>query len=371
MERKTINLPLHGGKCPKWLYGKMKKLAKPITATIIEEKGQEEFLRKLSDPTWFQSLSCALGYDWHSSGVTTVTTAALRESLNEQNKGIAVCGGKGKTSRKTPQQIIEKAKKLEVKPSKAEELKLKSRLSAKIDSNCLQDQHTLYHHTFFFTEKGEWTVIQQGMKEQDKKGYARRYHWYSPENTIEEPHEGISTQEKTKTLDLTSKKSKKTRKISVDLVKDGEQIEKYFRPKGQKTLNKEQPPNLIEQTKKEKTLSPRHEVKMSPQIKKALNKAEEIQPKDYKELVQIEGIGKKTLRALALISDLIYNEKPSFEDPATYSFAHGGKDGYPYPVNKKRYNETTKTLEKTIEQSEINKKEKRKALKKLSKNLKQ
>ncbi len=367
MRKKTMDLPLHGGKCPRWLYSKMTELAEPITKTIIEERGQEELLKKLSDPNWFQSLSCVLGYDWHSSGVTTVTTAALREAINKQENGIAICGGKGKTSRKTPEQIQEKSKELGVKPSKAEQLETNSKLSAKIDSNCLQDQHNLYHHVFIFTEKGEWTVIQQGMKQD---GYARRYHWHSPKNLIQEPHTGITTQKTGETLDLTSEKSEETRKTSLDLVKDGENLEKYFRKPGQRTLTKKQPPNLIEiKQAKEKKLPAKHQVEITPQVKKALKKAEEIQPKNYKELVETTGVGKKTLRALALISDLIYNQKPSFEDPATYSFAHGGKDGHPYPVNKERYEKTIQTLKQTVEKSEIGKKEEQKSLKRLSKQL--
>jgi len=187
---------------------------------------------------------------------------------------------------------------------------------------------------------------------------------------IQEPHTGITTQETGQTLDLTSEKSKETRKTSLDLAKDGENLEKYFRKPGQQTLNKKQPPNLTKIKKtKEKKLPAKHQVEITPQIKKAPKKAEEIQPKDYKELVETKGIGKKTLRALALISDLIYNQEPSFKDPATYSFAHGGKDGHPYPVNKERYEETIQTLEKTVKKSELNKKKKQKALKKLSKQL--
>lgn len=158
----------------------MKKLAEPMTKVIIEEDGQEGLLKRMSNPMWFQSFSSVLGFDWHSSGVTTVTTAVLRESIDTEETGIAVCGGKGKASRKTPEQIVEKSDLLGVKPSLSESLSRRSKLSAKVDSNCLQDGHSLYHHVFLFSEEGKWSVVQQGKSHIEGAEWARRYHWYCP-----------------------------------------------------------------------------------------------------------------------------------------------------------------------------------------------
>ncbi len=347
IKKKSMNLPLHGGHCPKWLFKKMRKLAKPLTQVIVEENSEKELLKRLSNPIWFQSFSSVLGFDWHSSGVTTVTCGVLKEAIDPEETGIAVCGGKGKTSKKAPEEIKKNADLLDVKPSRADALEQRSRTSAKVDSNCVQDGHSLYHHSFLFTEKGDWCVIQQGMKEK----WARRYHWFSTDELIEEPHTGICAEKKGEALDLTARESSKVRDISVDLVQDGKNIQKYFRPKGQTSLS---------------GMPAHHDVKISPQVKKALKKAEELQPKDYQELVEVEGLGKKSLRALALVSDLVYNEKPSFDDPATYSFAHGGKDGHPHPVDEEVYGQTIKTMQETVKQAEIGRKEKKKALKKLS-----
>ncbi|MFQ6055657.1 MAG: DUF763 domain-containing protein, partial [Methanosarcinales archaeon] len=171
MKTGTVNLPLHGGKCPPWLFKKMRELAKAITQIIITEYSQTEILKRISDPYWFQALSCVLGYDWHSSGTTTVTCGALKEAIKPEEFGIAVCGGKGKTSRKTLTEIEKISDIFGLSTCKIDELKYASRLSAKVDNSCVQDGYQLYHHCFIFTEQGEWTVVQQGMN----LNYARRY----------------------------------------------------------------------------------------------------------------------------------------------------------------------------------------------------
>ncbi len=331
------DLPLHYGSAPRWLFERMVKLSKPIATLIIEDYGSKEFLKRLSDPYWFQAFGCVLGFDWHSSGLTTTVCGALKQAgLEEQ--GIKICGGKGKASLKT----VEEIKKSELGEKKTEELIKASRLSAKVDNSCIQDGYELYHHVFVFDEKGCWSVVQQGMNE--KNGYARRYHWFSGEvkSFVEEPEKIACDKKEEKVLDLVSKKSKKAQKASLDALK-----EKDF-------------------LKLEKLRLPRqHSIMLTAAEKKFLEKISELDLKDYEELVSLKGIGKKKLRALALTAELVYGEKASWEDPVKYSFAHGGKDGIPYPVDRALYDDTVKFLEEAVEGSEIERKEKRLALKRL------
>ncbi|MFQ6061633.1 MAG: DUF763 domain-containing protein [Methanosarcinales archaeon] len=358
MKTGTVNLPLHGGKCPPWLFKKMRELAKAITQIIITEYSQTEILKRISDPYWFQALSCVLGYDWHSSGTTTVTCGALKEAIKPEEFGIAVCGGKGKTSRKTLTEIEKISDIFGLSTCKIDELKYASRLSAKVDNSCVQDGYQLYHHCFIFTENGEWTVVQQGMN----LNYARRYHWLSDtvKTFVSEPHTCILCDKiEEKVLNLTAKESEETRKTSVDLIKDNpEHLQKYF--------------NLQCQNQKlltEFTMPKHHpvlQIDLSKQGMKVLQKVYEIQPKDYEELVAFRGIGPKNLRALALISDLIYGTNPSWKDPVKYSFAHGGKDGHPYPVNQKVYDTSIQALKQAIENAKIGNKEKLSAIKRLN-----
>ena len=359
----SADLPLHGGKAPKWLFSRMEKLTGAISEVIIHEYSQEELLRRLSDPHWFQSLGCVVGFDWHSSGLTTTLTGALKEALDEEEHGVKVVGGKGSTSRKAPQEILDS--KL-CNFSKLEEIRETSKLSAKVDSNCVQDSYNLYHHTLLFTENGNWTVIQQGMNPDSK--YARRYHWISDqvEKFVEEPHRGISAQQReNKVLNLTSNLSDETRNVSVDLVKDGPgHLERYLKPKGQKSIFNYAPSS----GKKELDMPAHHDVRVSELTEQTLNnleKAYQKQPQDYEELVSMEGVGKKSLRALALISQLVHGTENDWKDPAKYSYAHGGKDGYPRPVDREEYDKSIDFLREAIEKAKMDKKEKLKSLEKL------
>ncbi len=352
MKTGSVDLPLHPGKCPKWLFGRMKRLARAVSEIIIEEYGTQEYLFRLSNPMFFQSFACTLGFDWHSSGTTTTTCGALKEALGD-DLGIAACGGKGKTSRKTPEEIAEKSEKLGVGTKKTEKLLKATKLSAKVDSNCIQDNYCLYHHTFLFDENGAWAVIQQGMH--DEKGYARRYHWFDADTFVENPpNEIIGFEEKT-VLNLVSEDSKETRKASVDLVKDNPvHLREYV--EGQRTLFGET------------TLPKRHYI-LNCDLKKRdwqmLQNAYEMQPENYEELVALRGIGAKGLRSLALVSKLVYGAEPDWKDPVKYSFAHGGKDGIPYPVNRKVYDESIEFLRNALIEAKTEKNEKMKALKRL------
>lgn len=334
----VANLPLHYGKAPKWLYERMVRLASAISGIIIYEYGEEKFLELLSNPFWFQCFSCVLGYDWHSSGTTTVTTAALKEALTKYD--IAVAGGKG-MAKKTLEEIEKKANNFDID---AEKIKYASRMTAKVDSSALQDGYGLYHHTIFFTRKGKWIVIQQGMN--IKTRYARRYHWiWKIKNFIEEPHSGIAGI-KGIALNMTAKESEEARKISLDIAKERPSIlMRQFK--------------AIKSYKAEKLDMPRH-INWN-----ALKEVYEIQPKNYEEFLSIKGIGASTVRALAYISELIYGKAPSWKDPVKFSFAVGGKDGVPYPVDRKAMDEATKILQLSLEEATLGKKEKIEAIKRL------
>jgi len=340
MRKGTAYLPLHGGKCPPWLFKRMKNLCKVVSEIIIEEYGRNEFLKRISDPFFFQSFGCLVGFDWHSSGLTTTLCGALKEALSVKEHGIGVCGGKGKVSRRTPEEIEKIGEKLGIPFWKIEKMKYASKMSAKVDNSLIQDGYHLYHHVFFFT-KDKWAVVQQGMSE---NGWARRYHWLSGiESFVIEPHQGIVGEKENKVLDMTSRKSKECQKICVDVVKDGTNVLK-------KMVNEI----------REKVLFMPKRINWN-----VLREAYEIQPRNYEELISIKGIGPGIIRALALVSELIYGEPPSWEDPVKFSFAHGGKDGVPYPVNKERMDRVIEILKKGIEEAKIGDKEKLRAIRRL------
>lgn len=345
-------LPLHGGKAPAWLFQRMVRLGREIARLIIEEHGPEELLIRISDPYWFQSLGCVLGFDWHSSGVTTTVCGALKEGLKgmERELGLVIAGGKGATSRKTPAEILAAGEKFSLNRD-PEELVYLSRLVAKIDNNAIQDGFQLYHHNFFFTLKGSWAVVQQGMSER----FARRYHWYSEniQSLTLDPHAAIcSNLQREKALNLVAHESAKAQELITD-------------------LSKERPEKITQELKKLQTLSlpAHHEVSLKElhpeSIEKVLLKTYETKAQDFEGLLGKAGVGAKTLRALALISEITYGTPASWEDPAKFSFAHGGKDGHPYPVNRKLYDQSIEILKKSLERARIERSEKENALKRL------
>lgn len=359
------NLPLHGGKAPSWLTSRMRRLAKEICTIIIDEYGTDNFLIRLSDPYWFQALGCVLGYDWHSSGVTTVVTGVLKNALSSEEHGVIVCGGKGKTSRKTPSEIKTTADKFGFSENKIETLTYASKMTAKVDNTAIQAGYQLYHHSFFITERGKWAVIQQGMNSADR--FARRYHWLS-DNTkdfIVEPHNAIVGNAVHQTvLNMTARESEGARKVSVDLVKEN--------PRKLERLAKTLPPLLNKkQTSLQEWLPNRPEtctltLNMPRTINwEAITEAYMVQPNNYEELFSIRGIGPATVRGLALIAELIYGEKPSWKDPVKFSFAYGGKDGVPYPVNRQAMDESVQLLKETIHATKMGDKEKMRALRDL------
>jgi hypothetical protein len=359
MLKGVADLPLHYGKAPRWLFEKMTALSFEITKIMLSEYSEKDFLSKISDPYWFQAFGCVLGFDWHSSGLTTTTTAALKEALEKLDAGITALGGKGKYSN-----VARAIEDLNISEKKRNELKKFSRLSAKVDNNCVQDNYNLYHHMLFFSEKGECAVIQQGMNPFNR--YARRYHWLGIglKDFLNDPHSGIYAQNiEREVLNLASKKSEETRKMSIDLAKEGpKKILKYANFGHQKNLLQYSNP-IIE------LKMPRHHwININERTLKQLEKIYEINPKDYEEFILIKGVGKEAIRALALISQLVYGTEACWQDPAKFSFAHGGKDGVPFPVNRKVYENSIKSLKEIIEEAEIDKKEKINAFRRLSEN---
>jgi uncharacterized protein len=346
------NLPLHGGKAPRWLFDRMTRLGREITIAIVSEYGANEMLKRLSDPYWFQALGCVLGYDWHSSGVTTVVCGALKEGIKDMmpELGLFIAGGKGGTSRKTPSEIEAAGQLLKVDFSS---LVYASRMSAKVDSSSVQDGYQLYHHAFFFTREGSWAVVQQGMNEENL--YARRYHWLgeSVENFVCEPHAGICAETKAEVLNLVASESGSARTTISDIVKQ------------------EKPDKIIEQLKKLKTLDlpARHHLRpediQPDRLFKIFVHAYEQQPGNFEKLLGLEGVGPKTIRALSLISELVYDVPISLRDPALYSFAHGGKDGIPYPVDRKTYDKSIEILHIALEKAKLGDSDKLSAIKRL------
>ena len=343
----------------------MKKLADAIVEVIVNEYGTAEFLRRLSNPFWFQSLGCVLGYDWHSSGVTTVVTGVLKSVLSPEKHGVTVAGGKGSLSRRTPNEIMEIGEKLGFSSQKIAELVRISRLTAKVDNVAIQDGYTLYHHAFFIDEKGNWAVIQQGMNVDEKT--ARRYHWNSEKaiNLIEEPHNAIiSDKIRKRALNLTDKSSERCRKVCIDIARERpvkvKRLLSSIVPRYQSILSK-----WIQEYPEERKYY--CDVLYMPRRIdwKALERAYSLQPKNFEQLLEIKGVGPSLVRALALISEIIYGEAPSWRDPAKFSFAFGGKDGVPFPVDRDSMDRVYQILTEAIEKAKIGDREKLSALQRL------
>ena len=362
----TARLPLHYGKAPRWLFKRMTKLAKQITTIIINEHSQQELLTRLSNPHWFQALGCTLGYDWHSSGLTTALTAVLKTATNPAEHGISVCGGKGRLSRQTPTEITQTAQTFNFSTAKTHRLQYASRITAKVDNTAIQAGYPLYHHTILITEKGQWAVVQQGMCLQDRT--ARRYHWLSTniKNFLIEPHDAIVGDTKRQiALNMTAKESTECQKTSTDIVKEKPtkvlRMLKSIRPKYEKSLQEWMP----KIKRKDYVIDTLY---MSRNLNwKAVKKAYEFQPRNYEELLNINGVGPATVRGLALISQLIYGKPPSWKDPVKYSFAYGGKDGVPRPVDRKAMDRSVGILQNAVENAQIGNREKLRALERLRK----
>lgn len=349
MKRGTADLPLHYGTVPPWLAERMSLLGGAIAEAIIIEYGRPALLQRLSDPFWFQSLGCVLGMDWHSSGITTSVMNALRKAINcrSEELGVYICGGRGKFSRETPNQLLEVANKTGLNGN---ELVRHSKLAAKVDNTAVQDGFQLYLHTFIVTKEGDWSVIQQGMNPNERM--ARRYHWLSSSlrSFMEEPHTSVCGRNQGLILNLTDKLAAPTKE-------------------GIMELTKESPDKLMREVSI--ILPNHHEVKAEDvnlkRLGAALILAHETNVSDMESLLLLEGVGPRTLQSLTLVSEVIHGTPSRFSDPARFSFAHGGKDGHPFPVPTSVYDETIEVFDKAIRQARLGEKDKSNALKNLSK----
>jgi hypothetical protein len=331
----------------------MVQLAREISIHVVAEYGSDELLRRLSDPFWFQAFGCVLGFDWHSSGVTTTVTGALKEGIKglERDLGFYAGGGKGAVSRKTPAEIVLACDRLSIDPAP---LVYASRMSAKVDSAAVQDGYQLYHHTFFFTPRGTWCVVQQGMN--DANGMARRYHWLSSSvrSYVNEPHAAVCAARVEPTLNLVASESEPVRTASAELSRGTPDV--VLSALGKLPVL---------------TMPRRHAMLISDvsatHLEKILLKTYERAPESFETLLGMEGVGAKTLRALALVSEVIYGTPASTRDPARFSFAHGGKDGTPFPVDTGTYDKTIETLRAAVNRAGIARSERVAALKRLVK----
>jgi len=354
MRTGVANLPLHGGKCPAWLFARMRRMSRALLEVMLADGPPESVLERLADPFWFQALGCALGFDWHSSGLTTTVCGALKEALADIRGGLFAAGGKGRTSRQTPQEIatLSEQNRLALDPAL---LVHASRMAAKVDSAAVQDGYQIYHHSFFFTAGGQWAVIQQGMNE--TSGWARRYHWLSTTmpDFVCEPHHAVCSQGRAAALNLVAGEGEPARRVISE-------------------LSRQPPDRLVRELKtiQEKTLSLPARHSLSPcdlhpdSLAKVLEKSYLAQPPDFARLLATPGVGAKALRALALLSELAYGTPPSYRDPARYSFAHGGKDGFPYPVDRPTYDASIAFLQDAVNRAKMGNQEKLDAFRNLA-----
>lgn len=385
------DLPLHSGTVPKWLADRMMKMGTLIIESLIDNFGKKEVLIRLSDPLWFQSLGAVMGMDWHSSGITTSVMYALKRGINSRAKdfGLCVCGGRGKYSKRTPQELLFLANATGLDGNK---LVNSSKLVAKVDSSAVQDGFQLYMHNFVLSSDGDWTVIQQGMNLETKT--ARRYHW-SSENLrsfVETPHTGVTGENEGLILNLTAKAANSTRNRILDFSRENpdyviKEIQNVLKHNGNKLLV---PEKKIEPSKElfqdlpldSKQLSiatnvyernlvmpSHHEVRQEDvnlkRLGAVLATAYESQPKDFESLLLTPGLGARTLQSLTLVSEVIYGTPSRFTDPARFSFAHGGKDGHPFPVPLKIFDESIRVLHESIERSKLGYKDKSECIKRL------
>lgn len=323
----------------------MAKLGGAITEAVLIEFGKKTFIQRMSDPAWFQSLGSVMGMDWHSSGITTSVMGALKTAINPQARelGIFICGGRGKHSRKTPEELLKIADRTGLN---GDELVRSSRLVAKVDNTAMQDGFQIYLHSFIVSDEGDWSVVQQGMN--GASGYARRYHWSSAnlKDYINEPHQFIYGKNQGTILNLTDSKASKARSGIIE-------------------ISKENPDKMLAEIKKIR-LPAHHDVRQKnvdlKRLWAVLALAQDLPTDQFEDLLLLQGLGPRTLQSLALVSEVIYGTESRFQDPARFSFAHGGKDGHPFPVPTKVYDESINILKGAVEKARIGHHDKLKAL---------
>ena len=388
------DLPLHTGTVPKWLADRMMRLATLIIEALVLKYGKKEVLIRLSDPLWFQSLGAVLGMDWHSSGITTSVMYALKRGLNRRaiELGIVVCGGRGKYSRRTPEELQILA---DMTGMDGNKLINCSKLAAKVDGTALQDGFQLYQHNFILSDQGDWTVVQQGMNVSEKK--ARRYHWSSEKlrSFVENPHTGVTGENQGQILNLTDINASSTRSKILSLTQENPDriIREVKKMGGSESLqlelfddaekNKNPPSNqnnisnewqktqILIKNDRNLVMPSHHEIRAEDvdlkRLGAVLATAYESENTDFESPLLTPGLGPRTLQSLTLVSEVIYGTPSRFTDPARFSFAHGGKDGHPFPVTTKIYDESIRILGESIEESKMGYSEKSECLYRLEK----
>lgn len=388
------DLPLHTGTVPKWLADRMMRLGTLIIEALVLKYGKKEVLIRLSDPLWFQSLGAVLGMDWHSSGITTSVMYALKRGLNRRAKelGIVVCGGRGEYSRRTPEELQILA---DMTGMDGNKLINCSKLAAKVDGTALQDGFQLYQHNFILSDQGDWTVVQQGMNVSEKK--ARRYHWSSEKlrSFVENPHTGVTGENQGLILNLTDINASSTRSKILSLTQENpdriirevkkmggseslqlelfDDAEKNKNPSSNQNniSNEWQKTQILIKNDRNLVMPSHHEIRAEDvdlkRLGAVLATAYESENTDFESLLLTPGLGPRTLQSLTLVSEVIYGTPSRFTDPARFSFAHGGKDGHPFPVTTKIYDESIRILGESIEESKMGYSEKSECLYRLEK----
>ena len=364
--RSSTILPLHPGRAPRWLFGRMVRLSGAISEAIIDEFGPDELLRRLCDKDWFQALSCTIGYDWHSSGTTTVTMGALKEGLKD-NSDLFIAGGKGKAGINTPEDIVKGTDRLSI-PSSSGEFTQNSRLAAKVDGALVYDGIGIYHHNFVFTKNQKWGVIQQAMDPQTRM--AIRFQWLSESldrsDVTKEPHTSVYSDMKKDTMDLTYDSNTWAKSSSLELVKDPKSISDHLKEAQHRQFTLSGSTSIAPDLA---SYPARHYIirgDISKQGWDAIRRAGDTSPRDYKELLLVKGMGRSTLRSLAFVSSLIYGKELAYRDPVAYSYNVGGKDGIPFPVNRRAYDHVISEMEHIVDSANLDRQEKYRALRRLS-----
>jgi hypothetical protein len=332
----TADLPLHGGRVPAWLAERMTTLGTAITESIVHHYGPSEFLTRLSDPFWFQAFGSVMGMDWHSSGITTSVLGALKRGLNPraQELGLYVCGGRGRHSRNTPDELRAVAEK---RGLDGDELVRTSRLTARVDNNAIADGFQIYLHGFVVSATGEWAVVQQGLN--DASGLARRYHWHSAtvRDFTSEPHTAIVGESQGEIMNLVDGAARPAQNALLEIVR-------------------ERPETTLAEARR-LVVPRRHDVRAEDidlkRLGAVLAVAYEREFRDFASLLLMENLGPRTLQSLALVAEVVHGAPSRFSDPARFSFAHGGKDGHPFPVPLKTYDESIGVLRRSLEAAKV------------------
>jgi hypothetical protein len=363
----SADLPLHGGRVPRWLGERMTRLGAVIAEAIVIEYGRDEFLRRLAHPFWFQSFGAVMGMDWHSSGITTSVIGALKRGLNPLSGelGLHVCGGRGAHSRQTPHELVAIGDRVGFD---GEALATASRLVAKVDSAAVQDGFDLYLHGFIVADDGCWVVVQQGMNGDTRQ--ARRYHWLSEglKSFVEEPHSAIDGEGQGVIVNLTDARAELSRRKQIDLLSDlgPDGIERQISQLEGGAKAPEPPlqpflPHLI--------MPAHHDVRAEDIVARRLHAglaaAADRGPKDFAELLLVPGIGPRTVRALAQVAEVVHGAPFRFTDPARFSLAHGGKDRHPYSVPLKVYDRTIAVMKAAVRRAKLGETEELAAIRRL------